>query len=105
MKEIYMITLNKTLFASACLVAGLSTSVMADENITTICTHGNNIRIVEVVYAGEGSVPCEVQYTKEAGTKTLWSATNSEGYCESKAATFIEKQKNWGWACETSSVE
>jgi len=100
-----MITLNKTLFASACLVAGLSTSVMADENITTVCSHGSNIRIIEVVYAGENSVPCEVQYTKEAGTQTLWSAENSEGYCESKAAAFVEKQKNWGWACETASVD
>jgi len=105
MKEIDMITLHKALFASACLTASLSTSAMAQENITTVCSLGNNIRIIEVVYTGESSVPCEVQYTKEAGTQTLWSASHSEGYCENKAASFIEKQKNWGWACETASVD
>ncbi|TEW49832.1 hypothetical protein [Psychromonas algicola] len=99
-----MITLNKTLFVSACLFAGMSTSAMAIENITTVCSHGSNIRIVEVVYSGENNVPCEVQYTKEEGTKTLWSAANSAGYCESKAAAFVEKQKGWGWSCDTASV-
>ena len=99
-----MITLNKTLFVSACLFAGMSTSAMAIDNITTVCSNGSNIRIVEVVYSGENNVPCEVQYTKEEGTKTLWSAANSAGYCESKAEVFVEKQKNWGWSCETASV-
>jgi len=99
-----MIKLNKALFVSTCLFAGMSTSAMAIENLTTVCSHGSNIRIVEVVYSGDTNVPCEVQYTKKEGTKTLWSATNSAGFCESKATAFVEKQKGWGWSCETASV-
>ena len=99
-----MIKLNKALVASTFLVAGMFTSAMAIENQTTVCSHGNNIRIVEVVYSGESNVPCEVQYTKEAGTKTLWSAANKAGFCESKAAAFVEKQKGWGWSCETGTA-
>jgi hypothetical protein len=100
-----MIKLKKALFVSAFLVAGMSTSAMAIENQTTVCSNGDQIRIIEVVYSGEGIVPCEVQYTKEEGTKTLWSAENSEGYCESKANAFIEKQASWGWSCETVTTD
>ena len=100
-----MIKLNKTLFISACLVAGFSTSVMAKDNQSTVCSHGDQIRIIEVVYSGENNVPCSVQYTKEEGTQTLWSAANTEGYCESKAADFVEKQKGWGWSCEQVTTE
>ena len=99
-----MIKLNKVLFASACLFAGMSTSAMAIENQTTVCSHGKNIRIVEVIYSSENAVPCEVQYTKEEGTKTLWSATNKVGYCESKAEAFVEKQKGWGWSCKDAAA-
>tara|TARA_B100001109_G_scaffold255881_1_gene262030 strand:+ start:10984 stop:11484 length:501 start_codon:yes stop_codon:yes gene_type:complete len=67
----------------------------------TTCTHGEQTRIIEVVYTGEGVVPCEVQYTKAEGTQTLWSASNMAGYCEEKAADFVEKQRGWGWECET----
>ena len=99
-----MITLNKTLLISTCLFAGISTSAVAIEDITTVCVNGSNIRIVEVIYPGESAVPCEVQYTKKAGTQTLWTAKESVGFCESQAAKLVEKQKNWGWTCETDFV-
>ena len=84
----------------ACFAAGMATSAMAIENRTTMCVHGNQTRMIEVVYAGENSVPCSVEYTKAEGTKTLWSAQNKAGYCENKAAEFVQKQIGWGWSCD-----
>jgi len=89
------------------LLAGLfaaisATSVQAIENQKTVCSHGSQMRVIEVVYTAEGATPCEVRYSKEEGSKTLWSAANLEGYCEDKAAAFITKQQGWGWSCEAS---
>jgi hypothetical protein len=78
------------------------TSVQAIENQKTVCTHGGKTRVIEVVYTTEDNLPCEVRYSKEEGSQTLWSATNKVGYCEEKAAAFVEKQIGWGWACEAS---
>lgn len=84
-------------------LAILSTNTLALENISTTCHHGAQTRIIEVVYRDSDSpLPCEVQYTKEAGTETLWSAQNLEGYCEEKAAALVEKQQGWGWDCATT---
>lgn len=80
-------------------------SVQAIENQKTVCSHGNQTRVIEVVYTGEGTTPCEVRYSKEEGSKTLWSANNLEGFCEDKAAAFVEKQKGWGWSCEAAVAE
>ncbi len=61
-------------------------------------------RRVEIDYeASDSSVPCSVNYYKDTEApgevNTLWNATNVEGYCEEKAAGFIEKLKSWGWSC------
>jgi hypothetical protein len=73
----------------------------ASADIISTCKHGDKTRVISVVYLEPGSkVPCEVQYQKSQTTKVLWSATNSGGYCEKKAAQFVEKQINWGWQCE-----
>lgn len=77
---------------------------MAIENIKTVCTHDTQTRIIEVVYEGESEVPCAVQYTKAEGSQTLWNAQNAMGYCEEKAAAFVEKQRGWGWDCQNSSA-
>ncbi|WP_430460543.1 hypothetical protein ACQUQU_15170 [Thalassolituus sp. LLYu03] len=73
----------------------------ANAGIKTTCTHGQETRIIEVVYSGESTVPCEVQYTKSEGTSVLWSAQNMTGYCEQKAEEFVTRQKDWGWDCAT----
>lgn len=83
--------------AAAVLLA--APAVQAD--MKTTCSSGEQTRIIEVIYTGEGVVPCEVKYTKAEGTKTLWSASNRAGFCEQKADDFIEKQRGWGWECET----
>lgn len=94
MNKYLAITLFSTLAAS---------SVQAIENQKTVCAHGSQTRVIEVAYTTENNVPCEVRYSKEEGTQTLWSASNLSGYCEEKAAAFVEKQKGWGWACEVSA--
>ncbi len=91
------------------LLAGLfaavsATSVQAIENQKTVCSHGNQTRVIEVVYTSEDNVPCEVRYSKEEGTTTPWSANNLAGFCEEKAAAFVEKQQGWGWSCELAAA-
>ena len=77
-----------------------ATSVQAIENQKTVCSHGNQTRVIEVVYTTEAEIPCEVRYSKEEGITTPWSANNLAGYCEKKAAAFVDQQEAWGWACE-----
>ena len=69
-----------------------------------LCELQGLTRRVEVDYESTGSsVPCSVNYFKDTEApgevNTLWSATNIEGYCEEKAAGFIDKLKSWGWSC------
>lgn len=82
-----------------------ATSVQAIENQKTVCSHGNQTRVIEVVYTTEVETPCEVRYSKEDGMTTPWSANNLVGFCEEKAAAFIDKQEAWGWACEAAANE
>ena len=82
-----------------------ATSVQAIENQKTVCSHGNQTRVIEVVYTTGEETPCEVRYSKEDGMTTPWSANNLAGFCEEKAAAFIDKQETWGWACEASANE
>ncbi len=81
-----------------------ATSVQAIENQKTVCSHGNQTRVIEVVYTEGTETPCEVHYSKEEGMTIPWSANNLVGFCEEKAATFIDKQEAWGWACEAAST-
>lgn len=86
------------------LTAGLLLAMIpaAQAGMKSICTHGNESRVIEVVYSSDGPLPCEVHYTKAEGTQVLWSAQNAMGYCEQKAEEFTEKQRAWGWECETT---
>ncbi len=74
-------------------------SAFATENTRTVCTHGDQQRVIEVIYSGETLVPCAVQYTKDTSTETLWQAQSEEGYCEEKAAALVGKHIGWGWQC------
>ncbi|MBB3166884.1 hypothetical protein [Simiduia aestuariiviva] len=71
-----------------------------------VCTHGGMERSITVVYHEPGqAVPCEVQYTKQGESQTLWRADNEGGYCEAQASAFAEKQAGWGWECQQASAE
>ncbi len=95
--------MKKLLIAS--LVLSATAATHAVENVKTICSHGNQTRVIEVVYKTDDVLPCEVRYAKSDSSKVLWSANNAENYCEAKAAAFVEKQKAWGWSCELAAAE
>ncbi len=73
------------------------------ETQSTQCTFGKNVRIIEVVYPESTPTPCEVRYTKNGESKVLWQAQAETGFCEQKASDFIEKQRSWGWKCESQT--
>jgi len=84
------------------LAALSSASAFAADDQVTVCKFGESERKISIVYPQQTQVPCEVQYTKNGESQVLWSARAETGYCEEKAAAFIEKQKNWGWECNLS---
>jgi len=92
----------KTLMLATSMILAVSS---AHAGMKTVCTHDSQTRVIEVVYSGPEVVPCEVRYTKEEGTQVLWSAQNATGYCEEKAEAFVEKQRGWGWNCETTMAD
>lgn len=62
-------------------------------------------RRVEINYeVPDSTVPCSVSYYKDTEVpgevNTLWTASNVEGYCEEKAAAFVDKLGSWGWSCQ-----
>lgn len=77
----------------------------AQAGMKSVCSHGDQTRVIEVVYPQGGLVPCDVVYTKDNGASVLWSAQNESGFCEQKAEAFVQKQRGWGWNCETSMSE
>lgn len=79
-------------------------SQIALADTSYVCTQGGMERKIEVAYLGTDKVPCEVRYTKNGDTQVLWTAQAEEGYCEAKAAEFVEKQRGWGWECVESAA-
>ncbi|MEM7079417.1 MAG: hypothetical protein AAF513_12385 [Pseudomonadota bacterium] len=71
------------------------------------CSLGELTRNVSVIYNDPGQpVPCEVWYekpTEGVQAETLWQANNEAGYCEARAAEFVDKLTNLGWACNSNS--
>ena len=72
--------------------------IVADEAYA--CQHNGLQRTIKVSYENSDSQsPCKVVYEKDSGTQILWSSENEAGYCEAKAASFVERQRGWGWNC------
>lgn len=89
----------KLLSGVAAISMFLSISANASEDF--VCDNNGDKRIVSIVYQNtETTVPCEVRYDKGEGEVTLWTAQSEQGFCESKANEFLEKQESWGWSCE-----
>ena len=86
------------------LILTMTSPVFAQQNTMTECRHGEQLRVIEVIYPNDSPVPCEVTYTKESGTEVLWRAMGEVGYCEEKAANLVAKQRGWGWQCEDIDV-
>ena len=69
-------------------------------NLVSTCTHGDQQRIITVVYDNdETDTVCEVTYEKDSGVETLWTANFDREYCKERAAEFVAKQEGWGWTC------
>jgi predicted methyltransferase len=83
-----------------CVTLLFSAGVFADTEFT--CTMGDTTRTISVVYTGSGLVPCEVRYDRGQGAEVLWSAENTEGYCENQARQFVSKQEGFGYSCSES---
>ncbi len=80
------------------VIACLWGTATADEQF--VCARGELERIISVVYLSDGPLPCEVRYDRGEGAEVLWSAENTQGYCESKAKEFVNKQEEeWGYTC------
>lgn len=73
------------------------------------CSHGNDVREVQIEHPTDSPVPCNVVYKKQTEgveDQILWNATSDDSYCEEKAQGFIAKLESWGWVCaETVSEE
>ena len=82
-----------------CLTMLFSVAAVAGQTHITHCQLGDAVRVIQVVYPEGGELPCEVHYQRDGEKSVLWSARNEAGYCEKKAAEFVEKQRNWGWQC------
>jgi len=80
-------------------LALLVTCTAAAADIRFVCTRDGHERTITVAYLSDGPLPCEVRYDKGDGARVLWSAQNTEGYCESHAKDFVAKQENWGYSC------
>lgn len=94
--------MNKMFIASSILM--FSTSVFAKDTITYYCKSNQTERVIDVVYSTEDSVPCDVNYTKDGATKTLWHYDNTPGKCESHAADFTNKQISMGFDCSQAQT-
>jgi hypothetical protein len=64
---------------------------------------------VVVFYPGAPArLPCKVFYSKpdeNVVPHVLWEASNTQNYCERKAAEFVEKLSSSGWRCLSDDLE
>jgi hypothetical protein len=85
------------------ITVSTSTFAFADK---TVCKASGVERHIEVVSLADGKdVPCEVRYTKQGDTKTLWTAENDASYCLTKAKGLAEKLSAAGWDCGMSASQ
>ena len=93
--------MKKLLLSSICLL--LPTALLAQDSSGYECSVDELTRRVEVFYETGVTVPCEVHYYKDTEMpgerQVLWRAQNEEGYCEARAAEFVEKLRSMGWTC------
>lgn len=97
--------LMRSLFYLVVVLLASPTGIYAS---TWSCTLDEQVRELVIEYAGSAPVPCNVIYhkpTEKLHSKILWSANNTEGYCEEKAGKFIENLESQGWACSETTNE
>lgn len=96
----------RTIRTCAGLLLAMPMLSLADGSASWRCTQGDTVRRVEIYTEPGVAVPCEVHYFKDTEApgepQVLWSAGSDAGFCERKAAEFIDKQQGWGFVCEHS---
>ena len=84
-----------------------SVSAYAQDSQVYRCSLGELQRRVEIYHETGVTVPCEVHYYKDTEApgerQVLWSASSEEGFCDSKAAEFVEQLRGWGWDCSAAT--
>lgn len=73
-----------------------ATSAEATEGTVT-CTHGSDVRTVEVKSVGSG---CEVIYSKGGEAKTVADAKNDKGFCATKSEKLQKNLEGAGFDCK-----
>jgi len=85
----------------------VSASAYAQDGQVYRCSLGELQRRVEIFRETGVAVPCEVHYYKDTEApgerQVLWSASSEEGFCESRAAEFVEQLRGWGWDCSAAA--
>lgn len=88
------------------VVVLLSPLTSAQDAMNYSCSLADLTRRVEILAEPGVSVPCEVHYYKDTENpgedQVLWSAQNEAGYCEARAAEFIERLRGMGWNCQAT---
>jgi hypothetical protein len=100
----------KTLYfwSTVCLLLflGLSPEVSAG---SWTCQKGELTRQVVVFYPdAPARLPCKVFYAKPTENvlpRALWEASNTQNYCEHKAAKLVEKLRSLGWRCVNDDLD
>jgi hypothetical protein len=91
---------------SAALMLTVCLSVAAQDSAGYVCSLDDAVRRVEILYETGVTVPCEVHYYKDTEMpgerQVLWRARNEEGYCEARAAEFVEMLRGMGWTCRAT---
>ena len=86
----------------------LPTMAFAQDSNNYQCSLNDLTRRVEIFYETGVTVPCEVHYYKDTEMpgerQVLWRAANEEGYCEAKAAEFVQKLEGMGWSCTAGAA-
>jgi hypothetical protein len=97
---------KKLPFAILLSAISLPATAIAADNYS--CTLDGLVRRVEVYFEPGREVPCEVHYYKDTevpGERQVpWRAQNEAGYCETRAAAFIEQLKSQGWDCTVTAA-
>jgi hypothetical protein len=92
--------------SSVCLLVflGLASDVSAS---SWTCQTNEITREVVVFYPdAPARLPCKVFYSKPQENvlpRALWEASNTQNYCERKAAEFIARLSSLGWRCINDS--
>jgi hypothetical protein len=92
-------------FFSLGLSVVCAASADARDNQVHLCIADGGIdsRRLEVVYDGEGLVPCHTEYSKWGALETIGRAWQTPGVCEQFAQSVVDNLTRVGFSCSTGT--